>query len=123
MPTQPLSLCAVTGCPTLVPYGRCSEHAKQGRREADRRRPNGYQRGYTRQWAEFSKDYLIRHPWCTVCGERATDVDHIDGSGRNGPRAYDERNLQALCHPHHSSKTARHDGGFGNVITNDDEWS
>lgn len=121
MPTSPLSLCVVTGCANMVTSGRCEEHRLELRRESDSRRPNGYQRGYTPQWAAFSKDYLARHPWCE-CDDctntpfnrpRATDVDHRDGSGRNGPRAYDESNLIALSHSHHSRKTVRHDGGFG----------
>lgn len=118
MPSSPLSLCAEPGCPVLVKHGRCAEHLTEFRRDADKLRPNGYQRGYTAQWAKFRAEYLTFHPYCVSekhIGQRvpATDVDHIDGTGRNGPRAYDEGNLQPLCHSCHSSKTAQYDGGFG----------
>jgi len=44
-------------------------------------------------------------------GGRATDVDHIDGLGPNGPRGHDWSNLRALCHSHHSQRTARDQPG------------
>jgi 5-methylcytosine-specific restriction protein A len=118
MPKRAMSPCSWPGCPELTDGpGRCDEH----RRAADRARGSGRDRGWTRKWAAFRKDYLGRHPVCQ-CGEDccpgrgphlATDVDHIDGSGRNGPRAYDESNLVALAHGCHSRKTVRADGGFG----------
>ena len=123
MPTSPPSICTNHGCGQLV-YGggRCAECLAETRRESDRGRPNGTQRGWSKEWAKFRIAYLADHPWCTSakCSAlplwnrpEATDVDHIDGSGRNGPRAYDLTNLQALCHPCHSEKTVMHDGGFG----------
>lgn len=105
------------GCPVLVQSGRC----ERCQRAADRRRGSGTARGYTAKWARFRKRYLGLHPVCECgpdccpdgCLTLATDVDHIDGSGRDGPRAYDETNLQALAHACHSRKTARQDGAFG----------
>ena len=41
----------------------------------------------------------------------ATHVDHDDGDTYNNA----PDNLVSLCQPHHSQKTAKHDGGFGNV--------
>jgi 5-methylcytosine-specific restriction protein A len=124
MPVSPPSLCT-NRCGTLV-YGggQCVECLAETRRETDRRRPNGYQRGYTTEWAAFRKTYLEDHVLCesAECRElpvwnrtEATDVDHIDGTGRNGARAYDSTNLQALCHSCHSRLTAKHDGGFGHT--------
>ena len=120
MPTSPPSLCT-NRCGTLV-YGggQCPECLTQTRRERDRERPNGYQRGYTREWATFSKAYLTDHYYCESPTHgphnrpRATDVDHIDGTGRTGTHAYNTNNLQALCHSCHARKTAQNDGGFGN---------
>jgi 5-methylcytosine-specific restriction protein A len=37
-----------------------------------------------------------------ICGEYATDVDHIDAGDDHR-----ESNLQALCGPHHRSKSSR----------------
>lgn len=42
----------------------------------------------------------------------ATHVDHVVPLERGGAR-FDEGNLQPLCAPCHSRKTARQDGGFG----------
>jgi len=79
----------------------------------------------SKRWAAFSKRYLREHPQCesTDCAlwppwERplATEVDHIDGCGRTGARAFDESNCMAMCKPYHSRKTVKHDGGFGRPI-------
>lgn len=124
-PISPPSLCTAPGCGTLV-YGggRCPDCLTQARRDSDRRRPNGTQRGWSPKWAAFSKAYLQEHPLCECdqCSAlpvwrrpASTDVDHIDGTGRDGPRAYDDDNLMALSHPCHSRKTAMQDGGFGHA--------
>ncbi|MCO6011428.1 hypothetical protein NE236_41410 [Actinoallomurus purpureus] len=129
MAARALSVCSCRGCtacgdrcPTLVPSGRCTDCA----RAADRRRGSGSARGWNNRWATFSKRYLRDHPicactadWCAhihqpgQCGQPATDPDHKDGTGRNGPRAFDPDNLIGLCHPCHSRKTIHQDGGFG----------
>lgn len=118
MPRRALTTCTAVGCPVIVDTpGRCAEH----RREADRRRGGGGERGSTARWKRFRKRYLAEHPVCECgpdccpdgCWRLAVDVDHIDGTGRNGPRAYDESNLMPMAHECHSRKTARQDGGFG----------
>ena len=125
MPVSPPSICTAPGCGTLV-YGggRCPDC----RKGSDRERGSGTQRGWSPKWAAFSKAYLADHPLCVSpeCSAlpvwrrpASTDVDHIDGTGRNGLRAYDDDNLMALCHPCHSRKTAREDGGFGRPKLND----
>ncbi|MCZ6547966.1 MAG: HNH endonuclease signature motif containing protein [Deltaproteobacteria bacterium] len=56
---------------------------------------------------------LRAHPLCNVedCKEAATDIDHIIPIAKGGDDS--EWNLQALCHSHHSRKTAIEDGGWG----------
>jgi 5-methylcytosine-specific restriction endonuclease McrA len=63
--------------------------------------------------------YLKVHPICELpgCGQPASDVDHRLSRRRGGTD--DWSNLQALCHRHHSAKTAAEDGGFGNRPAND----
>lgn len=122
MPTSPLSLCLEPDCDRLVPFGKCEEHTTDDKRTADRRRPNGYQRGYTSAWAAFSKRYLDNHPLCVGVDcmalpewnrTPATDVDHMHGHSRTCSHRYNEGHLQALCHPCHAKKTSTHDGGYG----------
>lgn len=59
-----------------------------------------------RRWQKTSRRYLTLHPNCENCGNRANQVHHLDGLGYNGPRGYDQNNLQALCQPCHSRITA-----------------
>lgn len=103
-----LTVCTTPGCAELTTRGRCDEHHREARRATDARRPSGAARGSTRRWATFRKTYLTQHPTCTTdgCNRSAVDVHHLDGCGRTGPRAYEEDNLAALCHEHHSSLTA-----------------
>jgi 5-methylcytosine-specific restriction protein A len=51
--------------------------------------------------------WLEEHPYCVVCGEVATEVDHVIPLSAGG--ADDESNYQSLCKTHHSVKTGRHD--------------
>jgi 5-methylcytosine-specific restriction protein A len=127
-PISPPSICTAHGCGTLVfGGGKCPSCLAQSRKDSDSRRPNATQRGYDTRWSAFSKRYLRDHPMCECdeCGrlpewqrQEATDVDHIDGRGPNGPRGYDATNCQALSKAHHSRKTAREDGAFGRPKAN-----
>jgi len=61
---------------------------------------------------------LNREPLCRECLKQgrltpATEVDHIVPLASGGTN--DLENLQPLCHSCHSRKTAKEDGGFGNV--------
>jgi 5-methylcytosine-specific restriction protein A len=117
--------CAITGCPddAIPRRSRCRTHDRQHRRHTDHDRPNSSQRGYDRKWEATSKAYLASHPWCqcpgcphctptTGCQRPSTEPDHIDGLGPNAPRGHDWTNLRGLCHPCHSHRTGRDQGGF-----------
>jgi 5-methylcytosine-specific restriction protein A len=116
VPMGKLRTCNEPGCPELVEGGRCPTHRRADQRIADAKRPSSYDRGYDRKWQRTAKTYLAKHRQCEWpgCSLLATDVDHRDGQGPLGPRGHDPSNLQALCHPHHSQKTATVDGGWGN---------
>ena len=108
-----LSVCAEPGCPVLTADGRCDAHRASARRASDRRRPNSRARGYDARWQRTRRRYLAAQPWCEEpgCTEQATDVDHVDGLGPTGPAGHDPANLRALCHSHHSQRTARDQPG------------
>ena len=67
------------------------------------------------RWKAIRAQHLAKHPLCVHCEEvglvtAAAEVDHIDGDDSNNAPS----NLQGLCKRHHSSKTCRENGGFGN---------
>lgn len=69
------------------------------------------------EWAEVRRVVLARDRGeCSICGAPGPGlhVDHIVSRRRRPDLALDPRNLRALCHSCHSSKSARSDGGFGN---------
>ena len=119
MPMSAPRPCTHPGCAALVSDGsRCAQHpydkgkstAKQ--RQAKRAIPTNCSR-----WRRIRKMQLSRHPLCEMCladgrTTAATVVDHRDGDANNNSTD----NYSSLCGSHHSSKTARHDGGFGNRI-------
>ena len=114
MPSRPMRPCAAPRCPGRATNGRyCADHAhlaKQTRKPDGR--PSASARGYDAKWRRVRAAYLKRHPVCVVCGEQATEVDHIVPLVDGGTHKWD--NLQAMCKTHHSQKTVAFDGGFGN---------
>lgn len=69
----------------------------------------------SKDWQAFRKAVLKERPVCEVkgCGYAAVHLDHIVSIGKGGATLSRE-NVQALCKSHHSQKTAKQDGGFGN---------
>lgn len=122
MPIRPLGPCSVRGCSGRAERrGRCARHAAEAearyREQHPDPRPSAAARGYDGEWRRIRDRYLRRHPDCEAqgCTLPATDVDHVRPRAQGGTD--DESNLQALCHRHHSIKTAQHDGAFGNHRT------
>lgn len=120
MPTRPPRTCPVPGCGAHTVSGRCPAHRKAARRASpyvEPRRASSAKRGYGAAHRKRREAYLAEHPVCEArgCTTAATDFDHVDGDPRHNPR--DGSNWQSLCHRHHSRKTVRHDGGFGNPRT------
>jgi 5-methylcytosine-specific restriction protein A len=81
-----------------------SRKAKQ--RQASRGLPT-----YSKQWRAIRERVLYEEPLCRECKANgkitaATQVDHIDEDSHNNSRD----NLQALCAPCHSRKTAANHG-------------
>lgn len=84
-------------------------------------RESAASRGYGAKWRKARLAHLQEHPLCAECHKTgritpATVVDHITPHKGNMKLFWDSNNWQALCASHHSQKTAREDGGFGNAI-------
>ncbi|MBX9877619.1 MAG: HNH endonuclease [Candidatus Obscuribacterales bacterium] len=120
MAVAPLKICAEIGCKATGTKSRCDQHALKERRDREARRPKDHNKDYnSTEWKQERKEYLEENPFCewllddgSTCNQIAKHVDHketLRAGGRN-----DKRNYQALCHSHHSHKTAKYDGGFGN---------
>ncbi|MDX1489723.1 MAG: HNH endonuclease signature motif containing protein [Pseudohongiellaceae bacterium] len=78
-------------------------------------------RGYGYRWQKERSLYLQANPLCVRCEDEgrvcaATDLDHIIPHKGDMSLFWDKSNWQGLCRSHHSSKTAREDGGFGNRV-------
>jgi len=72
--------------------------------------PLGTPRQEGRPWRRRRAAWLHAHPLCCICekrgrAERATEVDHIIPLWKGG--ADSDSNLQSLCTPDHTAKTAR----------------
>ena len=123
MPYAAKRPCGHPSCPETIASGsRCEQHRKQQQRAegADRRRRQDGPRIYgTVRWQKVRLMVLARD--CSLCAEckrrgrdtPANEVDHIV-SIVSGGVVFDMDNLQSLCKPCHSRKTAIEDGGMGN---------
>ena len=128
MPPAPRRPCKHPGCKELVSNGPyCGQHEKKKaeivkieRKKYDNERGTSHSRGYDYRWRKYSKQYRLDNPLCVMCEKDGKltltqCVDHIiPVSGPDDPLFWDENNHQSLCHAHHSEKTAREDGAFGN---------
>lgn len=95
---------------------------KRRRRVAIDRRPTSSARGYDSRWRKARYAFLMRpeNALCRACqaaGELTSSevVDHIKPHRGDAVLFWDQSNWQPLCKSCHDSKTAREDGGFGNV--------
>ncbi|MDQ8706768.1 HNH endonuclease signature motif containing protein [Streptomyces sp. LHD-70] len=108
-----MQTCPVAGCPCPTWRGKCRAHARSS--STGRRYRDSYRSSQRDRWARASRAYLREHPLCESesCSAiaaplrpSATEVDHVDGLGLQGPRSFDPSNWQALCKSCHSRKTA-----------------
>lgn len=122
MPNKPARPCRYPGCPGLTRHksGYCEKHLKQTRRQSDKERGSAAARGYDRRWQWYARRFLAENPLCAECQSQgritaAKIVDHIIPHRGDLTLFWDTTNHQSLCKECHDRKTAREDGGFGNV--------
>lgn len=115
-------LCASPGCFASVdtPGGYCDRH--QGEKRAKDKRiaertkndATAWRRGNSAEyrwvyrdprWRKARAEALKREPMCRMCGQRATEADHIIPHKGRSEYAFNMDNLQALCHGCHMRKT------------------
>ena len=113
MPRKPAHPCKAPDCPGLTHTRYCQTHVDLEQAEAkdyrSRRDPKINAR-YDHAWRKIRNRFIAAHPLCVHCQDHgrvtpATEVDHIIPLKHGGTHA--ENNLQALCKPCHSAKTAR----------------
>lgn len=106
-----------TGSPTCpnpaLAGGKCEDHARQADADRNARRAKSLEVYRSKRWRKLRALVLTERPYCQRdgCQAPATDVDHVRRI-EDGGDPWNPSNLQSLCHPHHSEKTAR-ETGFG----------
>lgn len=106
MPTSMRRACRVQGCTqSATRNGYCAAHAQAYEQKRQAERGTASERGYGYRWGKLRLMVLRAQPACAVCGQPATDVDHITPKSRGGTDNLD--NLQSLCHACHTRKTMR----------------
>jgi 5-methylcytosine-specific restriction protein A len=99
-----MSVCLQPGCPTIVPRGRCPQHAL----EQEHQRPNlDIRRLYrTARWRRLKTTVLQETPFCP-CGRLGSELDHVVPHRGDLQLFWSKDNVQMLCTSCHSAKTAR----------------
>jgi 5-methylcytosine-specific restriction protein A len=116
VPWKPKTICSYPGCNELSHDRYCGMHKKRMNKE----RNSINSKIYNNQWRKASKTYLKENPLCVHCEKEdrltpATEVDHIIPHGGDMKLFWDKSNWQTLCKKCHSIKTAKEDGGYGNI--------
>jgi 5-methylcytosine-specific restriction protein A len=118
--------CAEPNCgkPTLRGLRFCEAHKTVNYTTRPRQR-QPWHRWYDEAWYRRSRLSFFANPANVICAtpdcnRPATDLDHKIPHKGNRRLFEDVRNWQGLCASCHSEKTAREDGGFGNVGTTSD---
>lgn len=112
MPTSPPKPCVV--CRVLVRDGssRCEQHKVAPGTFADKRRGTRHERGYGTAWDRVRKQILRRDAGlcqpCKQAGHITPSCNTVDHIISKADRGTDEpSNLQTICNPCHTAKTAR----------------
>ncbi len=122
MPIKPKLPCRQPGCPALVDRGGyCEKHRKASNnrynkdRRADPSRSDAFYSSAV--WRRLRAAHLSEYPLCVECEAKgrtvaATIVDHKTPI-KQGGAPLDPENLQSLCNPCHSRKSALEGSRWG----------
>ena len=105
--------CGEPGCPALVARGKCPAHASRAAARLERPAYALAHRWYkSARWQRLRREVLYTEPLCRSCLARGRktptrEIDHIVKHDNNPGRFWDRANLQGLCKPCHTIKTAR----------------
>jgi 5-methylcytosine-specific restriction protein A len=102
-------------CSTCMPAYMKEKHAQSKEYEA---RPER-QLMKSRRYRTARIMFLNEHPLCMDCLKEgrttaSTALDHREPHHGDYEKFWDQSNWRALCARHHSNKTNREDGGYGN---------
>lgn len=103
-----MPVCLESGCPAIVPRGRCAVHQKP-----DVRQNASVRTWYhTPQWEALKQAVRQDEPWCRACLAQGitvagTQTDHIVPHRGDSALFWGRDNLQNLCQSCHSAKTGR----------------
>ena len=91
--------------------GRFVRRGYERRRAADAALAGAQRLRNTQRWKKARRVHLLDEPLCRACSlagraRMADDVDHVVPLVERPDLAFDDRNLQSLCRPHHNRKTA-----------------
>jgi 5-methylcytosine-specific restriction protein A len=121
MPIASPKPCSHPGCGALVHgQSRCQQHQHVQPALPSAPRLGSTARGYGSAWQRARLGYLKAHALCVACLAAgrvagASVVDHVIPHRGDKRLFWDAGNWQALCKGCHDAKTAREDGGYGNV--------
>ena len=108
---MPMQFCAEPGCGVLVTGGKCPAHAPRARQtQIDYVKVH---RWYgSARWQRLRAEVVQSDPFCRSCRARGlrvltVDIDHIRKHDGDPVLFWDRTNLQGLCKPCHTVKTAR----------------
>lgn len=111
--------CCVPGCPELVESGRCENHQRK------KANPSGKKSDQVLKWLNSARyrnarKIFLRGRFCADCHKKgflepSTVLEHKIPHCGDESLFWDSDNWQGLCESCHNRKTAKYDGGFGNI--------
>ena len=66
----------------------------------------------TARWRKERAEFLSRYPYCAICNQLATVVDHIKPHKGNEEIFWNQDNWQPLCASCHTKKTFKENNNF-----------